>query len=528
MKSTINRNNLISNISSEDTIWDVIVIGGGATGLGAALDSSSRGYKTLLLEQFDFATGTSSRSTKLVHGGVRYLAQANISLVLEALKERGLLLQNAPHLVYNQRFLIPSYTWWYRPFYTIGLTLYDMLSGSLSFGRSIPYSRKKTLNIIPTLKKSKLRGSVLYHDGQFDDTRLAINLAQTIIEYGGTPINYMKVDGLLKNNEGKVNGVIAIDSETGIEYKLNSKSVMNATGVFVDSILQKDKDEHDNIVMPSQGVHVVIDGSFLKSDHAIMIPKTSDGRVLFAVPWHNKVILGTTDIPKTEALIEPIATEDEIDFILETASRFLDKAPTRSDVKSVYAGLRPLAATEEGVDGKTKEISRSHKIIVSKSGLLTMIGGKWTTYRKMAEEAIDKLSKIGGLSNVSCTTENMKIHGYKEDTDFTDPLYFYGSDNNILNELIEENKELDEFLSVDLKIKKVQVVMAVRHELAINVIDILARRTRALFLDAKESIIIAPIVANIMAKELGKNKEWEEKQIKFFNDIAKGYILDNI
>lgn len=517
------REELIAQIQSEETVWDLIVVGGGASGLGAALDSVSRGYKTLLLEQYDYTVGTSSRSTKLVHGGVRYLAQGNVGLVLEALRERGLLLQNAPHLSRNQKFLIPSYTWWYKPFYTLGLTMYDLLAGKLSLGRSKPFSKEKTKKILPTVKEENLRGGIEYRDGQFDDARLGLNMAQTTIELGGVPINYMKVTDLLKDN-GKVSGVVALDQESGKEYRIKGKSVLNATGVFVDDILSKDKKEHENLVMASQGVHLVLDKEFLQSDTAIMIPKTSDGRVMFAVPWHDKVILGTTDIPKHTSDIEPTATDEEIDFILETAGRYLKKEPTRADVKSVFAGLRPLAAPKK--DGKTKEISRSHKIITSDSGLVTIIGGKWTTYREMGEEVVDELVRVAGIEKKKCNTHHLKIHGYKQGVDFNDPLYFYGSDVDIINDIIKEDASMAEYLSEDLQIIKAQVLIAARHELARNVIDVLARRTRALFLDAKEAVRIAPEVAEILAKEFGKDKEWEKSQLEVFNSIAKGYILN--
>jgi glycerol-3-phosphate dehydrogenase len=524
MKYRVEREKLIESVESGQ-VWDIVVIGGGASGLGAALDAATRGYKTLLLEQYDFTVGTSSRSTKLVHGGVRYLAQGNVALVLEALKERGLLLNNAPHLVRNQKFLIPSYTWWYKPYYTLGLTLYDLLSGKLSFGRSLPYSTKKTLKKIPTLRQTNLRGSVLYHDGQFDDSRLGVNLMQTVIEKGGVPLNYMKVTGLLKN-EGKVCGVIAVDSETQREHNIEAKAVLNATGVFVDGILQQDNPDADDVVMASQGVHIVIDGEFLKSDHAIMIPKTADGRVLFAVPWHDKVIIGTTDIPKEQALIEPEPTNEEIDFILETAGKYLTRKPTRTDIKSIFAGLRPLAASTKGANGKTKEISRSHKIITSKSGLVTIIGGKWTTYRQMGEEVIDRLAAIANLKKTKSKTKNLKIHGFKKNTNFNNSLYFYGSDIGIIEGLIEERPELGEWLSKELNIIKAQVVIAVKSEMARNVIDVLARRTRALFLDAKESIKIAPAVAEILAMELKKDKKWEQEQIELYNTIARNYLIN--
>lgn len=519
----IKREDLMAQIQSEETVWDLIVIGGGASGIGAALESATRGYKTLLLEQFDYTVGTSSRSTKLVHGGVRYLAQGDVSLVLEALRERGLLLQNAPHLSRNQKFLIPSYSWWYKPFYTIGLTMYDMLAGKLSLGRSIPVSKNKTIKVLPTLKEEGLRGGIEYRDGQFDDARLGLNLVQTTIEHGGVPLNYMKVTNVIKEN-GKIGGVLAVDHLTGKEYTLKAKSVLNATGVFVDDILTMDKTEHEKIVMASQGIHLVLDQEFLQSDTAIMIPSTSDGRVLFAVPWHNRVIIGTTDIPNPTSLIEPVATDEEIDFILETAARYLAKEPTRADVKSVFAGLRPLAAPKK--DGKTKEISRSHKIITSESGLVTIIGGKWTTYREMGEEVVDKLAEVGGIPKKECVTKHLKIHGYKEGVDFNDPLYFYGTDIDLINDIIKEDSSMSESISEEVQIIKAQVVLAIRNELALNVIDVLARRTRALFLDAKESIKIAPLVAEIMAKEMGKDKAWEKSQIEVFNEIAKGYILN--
>ncbi|MBE9490146.1 MAG: glycerol-3-phosphate dehydrogenase/oxidase [Bacteroidetes bacterium] len=513
------------DIQAKKPDWDIVIIGGGATGLGAGVEAATRGYKTLLLEQYDFTIGTSSRSTKLVHGGVRYLAQGDIRLVLEALKERGLLLNNAPHLVSNQSFLIPSYTWWYKPFYTIGLTLYDLLSGRLRFGKSIPFSRKKTLEKIPTLEKLNLRGSVLYHDGMFDDARLGINLAQTMIENGGTALNYMKVKNFLKN-DGKICGVVAKNSETGEKYNISAKIVLNATGVFADKILQIDNPEAAHILKPSQGAHIVIDKKFLQSDHALMIPKTKDGRVLFAVPWYDKVILGTTDVPKDKPVIEPKVTDEEIDFILETASRYLDKNPTRDDIKSVFAGLRPLAAPKKGSDEKTKEISRKHKIITSDSGLVSIIGGKWTTYREMGEDAVDKLAKLADLPKEKSITEHLHIHGYKLNIDHDNPLYFYGSDIEGIENLVEETPELGEWISEELKIKKAQVVWAVHHEYARKVEDFLSRRTRAILLDAKESIRMAPIVAKIMAKELCYDDNWEIEQVISFTNLAKGYLLN--
>ena len=519
----MNRTKMINTINKDGNNLDFIVIGGGATGLGIALEASSRGYSVVLLEQDDFTKGTSSRSTKLVHGGVRYLAQGNIALVLEALSERGLMKNNAPHLVKDQVFIIPSYKWWVKPFYTIGLTIYDLMSGRLSLGRSMPYSRKKTIESIPTLKTKGLKGGVIYHDGQFDDARFGINLCQTIVEKGGIVLNYMKVNNLIKEHK-KVIGVIAIDQETEKEFILKAKAIINATGVFVDDLIKMDMPNAKKMVCVSQGVHLVLDKKFVPNNYAIMIPKTSDGRVLFAVPWHDKVIVGTTDVMKENAELEPIALEEEINFILETAGRYLTHQPKRSDVKSVFAGLRPLVVPKEG-SKKTKEISRRHKIIVSDSGMLTITGGKWTTYRKMGEDVINRLTKNVYFKQTKSNTKNLKLHGYKETINYNNPLYVYGSDEEKMLELAK-SEDLEDYLSESLRIIKAQVIWGIRIEMARTVEDILARRTRALFLDAKESIRIAPQVAQLLAKELGRDKKWEETQIHKFNNIAKNYILN--
>lgn len=510
----------------QNKIWDVLVIGGGATGLGTALDATTRGYKTLLLEQSDFAKGTSSRSTKLVHGGVRYLAQGDISLVLEALHERGLLRQNAPHLVKNQKFIIPNYSWWTGPFYTLGMKVYDMMSGKLGLGSSERITKEETLKAIPNLDEKDLIGGVIYYDGQFDDSRLAINLCQTIIENDGVALNYFKVIDLLKDKDGLVCGVITKDMESGEEFEIKSKSVINATGVFADDILKMNDSKAKKMITPSQGVHIILDKSFLQSDSAIMIPKTSDGRVLFAVPWHNKVVVGTTDTPINHTSLEPKALEEEIDFILTTAGQYLKKDPTRKDVLSIFAGLRPLAAPEEGEEAKTKEISRSHKLIVSLSGLVTITGGKWTTYRKMAEDTIDKASMVAGLEEKKCVTENMPIHGYVKKTKYDNHMYIYGSDQMKILRLIVGDKKMGDKLHKNLPFLKCEVLWAVRHEMARTVEDVLARRVRALFLDARASIEMAEDVAEIMAKELNFNKKWIKNQVKEYTDLAKSYILE--
>ncbi len=518
------RQNILTQLADSKTEFDILVIGGGASGMGASLEAASRGYKTLLLEQSDFSKGTSSRSTKLVHGGVRYLAQGNLSLVLEALRERGLLKQNAPHLVKDQSFVIPCYHWWCVPFFTIGLTLYDLLAGKRSIGRSVPLSKRGVQKALPAIKNSKLRGGVRYYDCQFDDARLNINLCQTLFEKGGLAINYVEVTGLILK-KGMVRGVKAIDKETDREFVIGAKSVINATGVFVDQILKMEDPKARDVIKPSQGIHLVMDQDFLKGQEALMIPKTSDGRVLFAVPWHNRVVVGTTDVEKQVAELEPHAEETEVNYILETAKLYMIEPPNRGDVLSVFTGLRPLAApTAEGK--KTKEISRGHKILVSKGGLITLTGGKWTTYRKMGEDVVNAAVSRAGHPKNKSVTKNLKIHGHQENTDLSDPLYWYGSDRMIIDDMIEKDPEMGEILSEKLHIYKAQVVWAAREEMARTLEDCLSRRIRALQLDARESIRIAPRAAEIMALELGYNKGWIDRQVQEFTHLASGYLLN--
>jgi len=521
----VNRDIFIKKIESgAEKIWDVIIIGGGATGLGAAVDAASRGFETLLVEQSDFAKGTSSRSTKLVHGGVRYLAQGDLSLVFEALHERGLLFQNAPHLVRNQKFIIPVYEWWEGPFYNVGMKVYDAMAGKLGIGPSEKISKEETLKAIPNLDENGLLGGVIYYDGQFDDSRLAINLAQTAAENGATVLNYAEAVALLKNGGGILEGIILEDKETGKKYSARAKTVVNATGIFVDEIAKMDDPGAKEIIKPSQGVHIVLDKSFLQGDAAIMIPHTSDGRVLFAVPWHDKVIVGTTDTPMKSKTLEPRALEEEIEFLISTSSKYLKKDPKREDVLSIFAGLRPLAAPDE--EGETKEISRKHIITVSRSGLITVSGGKWTTYRKMGEDIVDNAILVGSLDEVECRTKNMPIHGYVKNVDFFEPLYYYGSDKGKIEELIAEDEKLKEPIHPALPYIKAEIVWAVRRETARTVEDFLARRARALFLDAKSAAESAPVVAKIMAKELGRSRKWIKNQVEEFTALADGYKLD--
>lgn len=521
MKS-FRREKLLESLEIENN-WDVVIIGGGATGLGIAVDASSRGFKTLLIEQNDFAKGTSSRSTKLVHGGVRYLAQGNISLVKEALKERGLLLKNAPHLTWNESFIIPCYSWFKTFFYAAGLKMYDWLSGKLSLGKSEIISRRNVTTRIPNLNTDSLKAGVLYHDGSFDDARLALNLAQTSVDNGGVVMNYCKAVSLQKDPAGKISTVVATDLESGKEYKINAATVINATGVFADEIIRMDHSESKPLIRPSQGIHLVLDESFLDSNDAIMIPHTDDGRVLFAIPWHGKVLVGTTDTPLNTHSLEPHALEKEIDFVLKNASIYLRKKPQRSDILCVFAGLRPLAASQDEKE-KTKEISRSHKIIISESGLVTIIGGKWTTYRKMAEDTLDKMMKEKMLPYRQCITENLKIHGYATNSS-NNPLSIYGSDEKYVREMMNNDPELAKKLNDKSPVLKVQVVWAVKNEMARTVEDVLARRTRLLFTDAMLAIEMAPAVAEILAGELFRNDNWEKEQVASFTKLAQNYIV---
>ncbi|HSH20616.1 MAG TPA: glycerol-3-phosphate dehydrogenase/oxidase [Draconibacterium sp.] len=522
----MNRKAILKKVRKKDKEWDIIIIGGGSTGLGCAVDAASRGYKTLLLEQVDFSKGTSSRSTKLVHGGVRYLQQGDISLVFEALQERGLMFKNAPHLVTNQSFIIPTYDFWGGPFYTVGLKVYDMMAGKLGLGPSKHLSLEETIDAIPTVEQEGLRGGVIYQDGQFDDSRMAISLAQTCIDYGGTVLNYCGVTDLLKEGE-LVSGVVAVDHESDEKFSVKSKVVINATGVFADEVIQMDEPGKRNMITPSQGIHLVLDKDFLPNKFAIMVPHTSDGRVMFAVPWHNHVVVGTTDTLIENHSLEPVALESEVDFVLETAGRYLVKQPARKDVLSVFAGLRPLAKPEDEKK-PTKEISRSHKILISVSGLITIIGGKWTTYRKMAEDTIEKAIMLGGLPERECITKHLPIHGFRMDIDpYTDPMAPYGINKEDVLSIAEEEKNMGGYISEKLNILKSQIVWAVRKEMARTVEDVLARRTRALFLDARESIRIAPEVAFIMASELKHDNDWMKNQIEAFKKIAKNYYFED-
>jgi glycerol-3-phosphate dehydrogenase len=502
---------------------DMIIIGGGATGIGVAIDAASRGWSVVLFEQSDFGKGTSSRSTKLIHGGVRYLQQGNVPLVMEALKERGILRTNAPHLVHDLPFVVPNYQWWEAPFYGIGMRVYDALAGKYGFGPSRNLSKEETIRLIPTIETEGLRGGVIYHDGQFDDARLLINMAETAAEQGAALLNHAPVVSLVRDADGYTTGVVARDAETGDEYRVNGRVVINCTGVFTDALRRMDEPSASPLIRPSQGVHVVLDRSFMPGKSAIMVPHTDDGRVLFAIPWHGRVLIGTTDTPVAEPSLEPVPLEEEVDFILSHAARYLTKDPVRSDAFSVFAGLRPLVAPDGGA-GETSAISREHTITVSRSGLVTVAGGKWTTYRRMAEDAVDHAALLAGLETRECVTRELDIHGIHRHASQFGDLAHYGSDAIEIEALLASRDDWSEPLHPRLHARAGEVVWAVRNEMARTVDDFLARRTRALILDARAAIEAAPRVASLMAEELDRNTAWRDAQVQSFRALASHYL----
>jgi len=515
----------LDRIKDADVPWDILVIGGGASGLGVAVDAASRGFRTVLLEAHDFAKGTSSRSTKLVHGGVRYMAQGLMALVTEALRERGRLLRNAPHVCHDQAFVIPCYRWWEKPYYRFGLGLYDLLAGPLGLGATRSIAKAETLKHLPGVVEKGLKGGILYHDGQFDDARLAVELASTAVDLGACVINHARVVSLLKDNDGKVNGVEMEDALDGSRHTIRAKVVVNCTGVFTNAVLSMDSADTKDHTVPSQGIHLVLDRSFLPGPSALMIPRTPDGRVLFAIPWQGRLLVGTTDIPVDTVSEEPKPLEEEITFVLETVGRYLTCQPTRSDVLSMYAGLRPLAKPQQGKAQETKEISRGHRVLVAESGLLSLIGGKWTTYRSMAEDLVDTAIKQFGLKDVACRTADLPIHGKPTGAmDGDDHLSVYGNEAGTIHALMNNDPTLRERLHPDFPHSMAEVLHAVRNEMACTVEDVLARRVRLLFLDAQVAMICAPAVALIMAKEMGRDAAWCANQVSVFNALAQGYL----
>jgi glycerol-3-phosphate dehydrogenase len=519
----MNRPTMLARVKERSEPWDIVVIGGGATGVGVAVDAANRGFAVLLLERMDFGTATSSRSTKLVHGGVRYLEQGNVSLVMEALKERGLLRQNAPHLVHDLGFVVPNYSWWEAPFYGIGMKVYDLLAGKYGFGKSRLLSREETLEQLPTIQTNGLRGGVIYYDGQFDDSRLLIHLAATAADQGAVLLNYAPVVEITRGADGFADGVVAVDSESGQRMKIAAHVVVNAAGIFADQVRRLAEPEVDAMIAPSQGIHLVFKREFLRGNTAIMVPHTSDGRVLFAIPWHEHTVVGTTDTAIQEPSYNPLPFEEEIQFILDTAAQYLSRPPQRSDVLSVYVGIRPLVKAN-GASSKTSSLSRDHTIHIDNSGLLTIVGGKWTTYRHMAEDTVNHAITLGELPDVPSKTHDLKIHGYKQEESLTS-LGVYGSDGDAILGMAAADKRLAVQLHPDLPYIAAEVVWGVREEMARTLDDMLSRRTRALFLNARAAIEMAPAVAALMAQELGAGQDWIDQQLREFNDLAAKYLL---
>jgi glycerol-3-phosphate dehydrogenase len=519
----MDRKENLNQLTNQNKIWDIAVIGGGSSGLGVALDAVSRGLSVALFEKADFAKGTSSRSTKLLHGGVRYLAQGDVFLVLEALRERGRLLNNAPHLTRNQAFIIPVYTLWDRVQFSAGLKMYDYMAGSLSLGPSQYISKAETLRRMPGIKSKGLFGGIVYHDGQFDDARLALSIAQTADHAGACILNYAKVTSLQKDSAGKLNGLVVQDLLSKNKYGVKARMVVNASGVFADKILQMDNPQAPKTIQPSQGIHLVLERDFLGGDDALMIPKTRDGRVLFAVPWHGKLVVGTTDTLREKAKLEPEALQKEIDFVLETAAGYLSRKPTREDVKAVYAGLRPLARPKEG-STKTKEISRSHKVIVSDSGLVSLTGGKWTTFRKMGEDTVEYFPQITGMALAPSTSKDILLHGFTKAVP-EGHWGIYGSNAALIQDLARIDSNLLEKIHPDFPNIMAEVVWAIRHEMALKIEDVLSRRIRMLILDAQAALDSAEKVAHLMASELGEDSTWIEKELADFKVTGEKYLI---
>jgi glycerol-3-phosphate dehydrogenase len=517
---SLDRTENVARMSDGET-WDIVVIGGGATGLGAAVDAAARGYRTALVEAHDFASGTSSRSTKLIHGGVRYLAQGSVHLVREALRERGILLQNAPHLVHARDFVVPAYRFYDLPYYGAGLKVYDALSGRYRLKASRFLGRDQVINLVPTIRAAGLRGGIVYTDGQFDDARLAISLARTCTDLGGAVLNYAPVTRLLKAG-GRLAGVVARDAETDQELTIKARATINAAGVFADGVRLLDDPASSPLLTPSQGAHLVLDRSFLPGATALLVPRTDDGRVVFAIPWHDRILVGTTDTPRSEVLIEPKPLGEEVTYLLEYVARYLDRRPQLADVRSTFAGLRPLLRGRAG--HATAKLSREHAVVVSESGLVTVTGGKWTTYRRMAIDAVDRAGAVAGLPARQSPTAELKLHGWTLAADGDDTFAVYGSDSAALRSLLDEQPHLREPLHRSLPYCAAEVVWGARHEAARSVQDILARRTRGLFLNAQASLDAAGRVAALLAGELGRDHAWQERQAAEFRALATGYL----
>ena len=514
------RNEQLKKINDSEKEWDLVVIGGGSSGLGVALDAVSRNLSVILIDKSDFAKGTSSKSTKLLHGGVRYLANGTLGLVFEALKERGLILENANHLTKKIPFIIPAYNAWELIKYFVGLKLYDWMSIQWSIGKSSYISKNEILEKMPHLISKNLIGGIKYYDGQFDDARLAVDLAKTINNFGGVTLNYMKVNKIKKSESNKISGLEIKDKISGNTYNIKAKMVVNATGVFTDQIIKLDNKKETDLIQPSQGTHIVLPGTLGIKNEALMIPKTSDGRVLFLIPWKNKILVGTTDTLVEKANLDPEANEHEINFILETVNKYITSKVEKKDILSIFTGLRPLAKTSD--ISKTKEISRSHKIIISNSNLVSIVGGKWTTFRKMGEEVVDLFYKITGEKINKSSSKNIKIHGHTKKK-IKGHLSIYGSDYEKIKSLIKENPSFIKKLHPNYPYLVGEVIWSIRHEMAVTLEDVLCRRIGLLFIDTQASIEVSKKVISIMKIELKKDDKWAENDLIKFLKLAKKY-----
>lgn len=522
------RDETIDNIRTRQHPWDIVVIGGGATGVAIALDASTRGLDVLLVEQSDFGKGTSSRSTKLIHGGVRYLEQGNLTLVRDALRERTMLRELAPMLVHDLPFFIPCNSVWQRYYFWIGLKLYDLLAGNSGFGKSHVASAATIGGLMPTLRPAIHRGGVIYHDGQFDDCRLLIHMARTAADHEACLVNYMAATGLHKDSRGVIQGVELQDRESDAGYRVSTRCVINAAGPFSDAVMRLDDPAAEPRLAASQGVHIVLPRSFFPGDIALIVPRTSDGRVLFMIPWHDHVVIGTTDTPIEHATLEPTAQQQEIDFLLNTSAEYLTHPPGLQDVTSIFTGVRPLVKNDRST--RTASLSRDHSISVSDSGLVTIGGGKWTTVRKMAEDCVDRSIAATGLQASRCRTPSVAIHTLASDQQLvrgTSPAkagVFLSPDASERENMVAQNPQLDRPIAGLPAMRVIDVVWPVRYEMARTIEDVLARRTRWLFLNARAAIQAAADVAAILASELDRDEAWQRDQVAAFTAVAQNYL----
>ncbi|KAH8283525.1 hypothetical protein KR018_004947, partial [Drosophila ironensis] len=531
-----------------DQDFDVLIIGGGATGAGCALDSVTRGLKTALVEQDDFASGTSSRSTKLIHGGVRYLQKAILGLdfeqyrmVKEALQERATMLESAPHLTHALPIMLPVYTWWQVPYYWVGIKCYDLVAGDRNVKSSYYLSKKDALELFPMLKKDKLCGAIVYYDGQQDDARMCLAVALTAARYGATVCNHVEVKELLKKDDGSGKQVLCgakvKDHISGKEFTVKAKCIINAAGPFTDNIRKMDDPITKNICSPSSGVHIVLPGYYSPDQMGLLDPSTSDGRVIFFLPWKGHTIAGTTDVP-CKVNRTPIPTGKEIQFILNEVRKYLDMEVRSGDVLSAWSGIRPLVSDPNKHD--TQSLARNHIVHVSPSNLVTIAGGKWTTYRVMAEHTIDAAIKACDLTpkHRHTMTTSLKIEGAQG---WTPTMYIrlvqdcglecevaqhlaksYGDRAFAVSKMasltgkrwpIIGNRIHPEFPYIDAEIR-----YGVR-EYACTAVDMIARRLRLAFLNVQAAQEALPLIVDIMGEELNWSKDKKERQIKAATDF---------